>query len=68
MNPGGLAQAVRKLKEGLEAWRRLALHEIARRVAKSHPWAIAILGARKFFFAILFLIVIAIMIYFLSLR
>jgi hypothetical protein len=69
MNPGGLAQAMRKLKAELEArWGKLDLHDIARRVARSYPWAIGMLGARKLFFGIFFLIVVTIMLYFLSLR
>jgi len=68
MNPGGLAQAIRKLRSGLGVWRNPNLQEIARRVARSHPCAVFILAARKMFFGTLFLIVVAIMLYFLSLR
>ena len=68
MNPGGLAQAIRKLRSGLEVWRNLNFHEIARRIARSHPYAVFMFGARKLFFGTLFLVVVAIMLYFLSLR
>jgi hypothetical protein len=68
MNPGGLAQAIRKLRSGLEVWRNLNLHEIARRIGGSHPYAAFMFGARKLFFGVLFLVVVAMMLYFLSLR
>ena len=68
MNPGGLAQAIRKLRSGLEVWRNLNFQEIARRIARSHPYAAFMFGARKLFFGVLFLIVVATMLYFLSLR
>jgi hypothetical protein len=68
MNPGGLARAIRKLKSELESGQRLDFHEIPGRILRSHPYASFMLGARKLFFGILFLIVVAIMLYLLSLR
>ena len=68
MNPGGLAQAIRKLRSGLEVWRNRSFQGIARRIVRTHPYAAFMFGARKLFFGILFLIVVAMMLYFLSLR
>ena len=64
MSGGGLAQGIRKLIAGVETrWGRLDINEIAKRFAKRHPWAIVMFGARKLFFGILFLIVVAILLF-----
>jgi hypothetical protein len=68
MNPDGLTEASRKVKAGVKSRRRLDFPEFLRRVARSHPCAVFILGARKLFFGILFLVVVAVMLYFLSLQ
>lgn len=68
MNSSGLTETIRKEKEGVKARRRFDFPEFIRRVARSHPYVIFMFAARKLFFAILFLVVVSIMLYFLSLR
>lgn len=68
MNTDGRADAVRKMKAGVRSWRRFDFPQLFRRIARSHPCAVFMFGARKLFFGTLFLVVVAIMLYFLSLR
>lgn len=56
------------MKVGVKSRRRFDFPEFIRRVARSHPYVIFMLAARKLFFAIMFLVVVSIMLYFLSLR
>jgi hypothetical protein len=68
MSTGGLTEEIRKMKVDVKSRRKLDFPEFFRRAARSHPYVIFMLAARKLFFGILFLVVVSIMIYFLSLR